>query len=503
MIKYSGRLLVLPIRLLALIWLGGIFHTIMAQETDSPMVLSLEQCIQIARQQSPTTLAARESYADTYWQYRAFQASFYPQLTLNGSAPSYNQSLSSVIQDDGSTKIREQGSVSNSLSIGISQQIPLTGGTLRLSTDLQRVNEFQPVENAFWSATPVSLTYRQPFFAVNTMRWNREMEPLRYQLAEKRHLETLEDINIGITGAYFSAYIAQIDKEIAEINVTVNDTIFNVSEKRYEVGKIAENELLESEYQLMTAENALSRANLNLERALRNLKISLGLPLDRQIVLEAPQDYPQTKVDPEFALEQAGANASFPLNNRLQLLQAERTVYETRADQRFSATMSTSLGYDQSSIKFEDLYQSLSNQGRFSISFEIPLFQAGQGKNQIRAALSRQREVEINSRLNEHQFEQDVYYQVREFEQSYMQFQIATKADTIAARRFEVTKNRYLIGKVDITDFFRAQTDKDQARRSYLQAMQNYWTAYYNLRRLTLYDFENGKKLEFSPISGL
>ena len=93
MTKNGGGLMVSPIRLLALIWLGGIFHTIMAQETEPPMVLSLEQCIQIARQQSPTTLAAQESFSDTYWQYRAFQASFYPQLTLSGSAPGFNQSI--------------------------------------------------------------------------------------------------------------------------------------------------------------------------------------------------------------------------------------------------------------------------------------------------------------------------------------------------------------------------------------------------------------------------
>ncbi len=495
--------MVSPIRLLALIWLGGIFHTIMAQETEPPMVLSLEQCIQIARQQSPTTLAALESYADTYWQYRAFQASFYPQLTLTGTAPAYNQSLSSVIQNDGSTRIRELGNISNSLSLGISQQIPLTGGTLRLSTDLQRVNEFQPADTAFWSATPISLTYRQPFFVVNTMRWNRQMEPLRYQLAEKQHLETLENINISITRAYFTAYIAQIAKDIATINVTVNDTIFAISEKRYEVGKIAENELLESELQLMNAENSLTSAELELERALRNLKIQLGLPLTREVILEAPQDYPQTRIDPEFALEQARANASFPLNNRLQLLQAERTVYETRAEQRFSATMNASLGYNQSSANLSDIFDSPSNQGRFSISFDIPLFQAGQGKDQIKAALARQREVQINSRVNELDFEQDVYFQVKQFELSYQQLLIATKADTIGARRFEVAKNRYLIGRVDITEFFRAQADKDNARRSYLQAMRNYWISYYDMRRLMLFDFEKGEELKFVLPRGL
>lgn len=495
--------MVSPIRLLALIWLGGIFHTIMAQETEPPMVLSLEQCIQIARQQSPTTLSAQESFSDTYWQYRAFQASFYPQLTLSGSAPVYNQSIRSVIMDDGSSKILAQNQISNSMSLSISQQIPLTGGRLRLSSDLQRVNEFEPEENFYWSSSPMVVTYSQPFFTVNSMRWNRQMEPLRYQLAEKQYLETLEDININTTRVYFDVYIAQIDKELANINVTVNDTIFRVSEKRYDVGKIAENDLLQSELALMNAENDLSVAELNLERAMRNLKISMGLPLARQIILEVPQDYPQINVDPKFALAQAKANSSFPLNKKLQLLGAERAVYETRADQRLSATMNASLGYNQSSAKIEDLFQSPSNQGRFSISFDIPLFQAGQGKDRIKAALARQREVEISSSLNEQQFEHDVYFRVREFEQSYRLLQISAKADTIAARRFEVTKNRYLIGRVDITNLFIAQQEKDRARKNYIQTMRNYWISYYNMRRLTMFDFGKGEELKFVPPRGL
>ncbi len=485
------------IQLLALFWLG-MSHVMLAQESDSVMVLTLDQALEIAKVQSPTLLVAEERYADTYWQYRAFLSSFYPQLSVSGTVPSYNQSLTSVLQPDGSYMVREQQNVSNSLSLGITQQIPLTGGRLSVSSDLQRTDQTLPSDTAYWSATPVSVTYSQPFFAVNSMAWNRQMEPLQYQLAEKEQLETLEQININITQTYFNAYIAQINKEIAQVNVTVNDTIFKVAEKRYEVGKIAENELLESEYNLISAEYSLDRSNLNLERTLRDLKISLGLPLDLQLVLEPPQDYPEIEIDPEFALEQARENASFPLSVQLQLLQAERTVYETRANQRFSATMNASVGTNKSSAILSEVFESPSNQGRFSISFDIPLFQAGQGKEQIQAALARQRQTEINSQVSEIQFEQDIDYQVKQFEQAFRQLQMAAKADTIAARRFEVATNRYLIGKVEVTDFFRAQNDKDNARVSYLQAVRDYWVAYYTLRQLTLYDFENGEKLEFT-----
>jgi outer membrane protein TolC len=81
---------------------------------------------------------------------------------------------------------------------------------------------------------------------------------------------------------------------------------------------------------------------------------------------------------------------------------------------------------------------------------------------------------------------------VREFSQLQSQVSLAETSDEIANRRYEVAKNRYLIGKIDVTNLFIAQNEKDSARRSYIQALRNYWTGYYNLRRLTLYDFDEG-----------
>ena len=63
------------------------------------------------------------------------------------------------------------------------------------------------------------------------------------------------------------------------------------------------------------------------------------------------------------------------------------------------------------------------------------------------------------------------------------------KSDTIAARRYEVTKQRFLIGKIDVLDLNVADSEKDVAKRNFITALRNYWTDFYNVRRLTLYDF--------------
>jgi outer membrane protein TolC len=86
-------------------------------------------------------------------------------------------------------------------------------------------------------------------------------------------------------------------------------------------------------------------------------------------------------------------------------------------------------------------------------------------------------------------FEQEILTQVRQFEMLRLSIEITKKADEVAQKRYVVAQNRYLIGKIDITNLGIALNEKDVARRSYLDALKSFWTAYFELRRLTLYDF--------------
>jgi outer membrane protein TolC len=92
-------------------------------------------------------------------------------------------------------------------------------------------------------------------------------------------------------------------------------------------------------------------------------------------------------------------------------------------------------------------------------------------------------------------FEQEILTLVRRFSMLKQQIEITQKSDQVAQERYNVAQNRYLIGKIDITNLNIALTEKDSAKRSYLSALEDFWTAYYDLRRLTLYDFSERKLL--------
>jgi hypothetical protein len=93
-------------------------------------------------------------------------------------------------------------------------------------------------------------------------------------------------------------------------------------------------------------------------------------------------------------------------------------------------------------------------------------------------------------------FEQDIILNVRQFNMQGQQFLIAAKADTIAQKRYDVAKQRYLIDKITVTDMNNAQLDRDEARVGFVQALFNYWRYYYELRALAQFDFINNSRLD-------
>jgi outer membrane protein TolC len=126
---------------------------------------------------------------------------------------------------------------------------------------------------------------------------------------------------------------------------------------------------------------------------------------------------------------------------------------------------------------------------QFNLTLNVPILDWGRNKARMRTALANKKLSDYVISQDEVDFEQTVITQVRKFEMLRLQIEITHKSDDVAAQRYNVAQNRYLIGKIDITNLNIALTEKDDAKRSYLQALKSFWVAYYDLRRLTLYDF--------------
>ena len=458
--------------------------------------LSLDQCISIAQKNSPASKIVHAQYKSTEWDYRAFNSGLLPQLSLEIVAPQYNSSINPIVLDDGTTRFLTQRQAMSSLNLTLRQEILWTGGQFVVSSGIQRLDLFGDPNTIVWQSKPFVLQFQQPIFQHNTIKWQSRLNDIRFKEAQSIISEELEGIAVDAIRYYFDFYIAKINLQIAQTNYTVNDTVFIISKGRYNVGKIAENELLQSELKLMEARTDVSSSELGLQKAEENLRVQLDLKENVQLETLPPKEVVPFELDPDFAVEQAKNNRSNSANYKFRRVQAESEVSRAEANSGFNGSLTASFGYNQTSSAFANLYVNTLDYQYFNMSFQMPLFTWGKGHAQIEAKLANQSAVESSILFEENEFYKIVYYQAVEVMQLRDQVLLSAKSDEIAEKRYQVAKNRYLIGKIDITNLFIAQNEKDMAKRSSIQAQKQYWIAYHTLRQLTLYNFQSEKVIK-------
>jgi outer membrane protein TolC len=278
-------------------------------------------------------------------------------------------------------------------------------------------------------------------------------------------------------------------------NASVNDSLFTLSKGRFEVGKIGENDLLQAELALLRSRTTLDGAKLEAERTLAALRIALNMAPDTPIEIIVPSETPFVAVDPELAVAEAVRNGSQSESIELQEVQAKRRVSEAKLSSGFGATVNVGLGFNQSASTFGSAYDSLFQQRELSVGIAMPLVGWGARKADIESARADERRVASTVQSTRATQEHEARFAAMQFTQTQRVVALSAKADTVADKRFEVAKNRYVIGKIGINDLYVAQNEKDNARQGYVTALRGYWVAYYRLRRLTLYDFVEERRL--------
>lgn len=457
--------------------------------------LTLQRAIELAQSQGNQAVAAKAARDAAFFRDRAFSARLLPQLSLGGTVPHYNRAIIPVVQPDGSTLFRPQNQTDAGLTATVTQQLP-TGGDFFVSSSLATLSVTGDQSLRTWSSTPISVGFRQDIFRPNVTRLDRREQPYRTELAERQYREAREDIAIEVTNLFFDVHAAGVSLANATTNVAVNDTLFTLNRGRFEVGKIGENDLLQSELALLRARTALDGARLELDRAKASLRLALGLAPDTPVEIVVPSDVPGFAVDTAVAVAEARRNRSTTTGAELSEIVAERRVTEARLNNGFGATVQASVGFNATASEFDFAYRNLLEARQVSVSVDIPLVQWGARRAGVQAAEADREQAERNARTTLDQAAQDAHFAALQLEQSRRTLAISAKADTVAAKRFEVAYNRYVIGRIAIDNLYLAQSEKDQALLQYGQALRAHWNAYYRLRRLTLYDFERGVPIQ-------
>ena len=465
-----------------------------AQLTET---LTLEEVIKLSREQSPDAILAKHRYKASYWEFRTYKAELLPSVNVATRIPQFNRAIIANPYDEGSYV--EQFYNTSSLSLSINQNVPFTGGELFINSDWERTDQFADISTLAktgYKSTPFSIGYRQPIMFYNEFKWKKKIEPLKYQEAQKTYISSIEDVSLKAVQYFFDLALAQQNKQVAEINYSNADTLYKIAQGRYQIGTIAENELMQMELSFLNAESSMNSSRVDLEYRKFRLRSFLGFNEKVDLDLIIPFEIPKLTIDVAEALQFATVNNPDILGYERQLIEADRNVAKAKSEKGLQANIYARFGLTQTSDDFYQVYQNLLDEQTISFGMQLPILDWGLGKGRYKMAQSSQEVTRTIVEQSRTDFTQNIYLRIMQFNLQDDQLTIAAKSDNIAQRRYDVTKQRFLIGKVDVLNLNVALSEKDQAKQNYISALRSYWFDYFSIRKITLYDFLEDKNLE-------
>lgn len=471
-----------------------------------PLTLSLERTIALAGDSSLEAFRTKNMFLAGYWQYRTFKAGRLPSLTLNLTPAQYYRDITKRYNyDENIEEYRTQQSFYANGNLQVKQNFDLLGGTFYLDSELGYMRNFG--ENTYnqYTTVPIRIGYSQSLLGYNPFRWERKIEPLKYEKAKKELLYNIENISEQATTYFFALAMAQAEYDLAKENVASTDTLYRTGQERHKIAAINKAELLTLKLDAVNARNTLQNADIALKRAMFSLASFLNFDKNTEIRLRLPGRPKDMQISVDEALTLARENNPKFLDMKQQVLEAEQQVDKTKKEAMFNASINASIGFNQVSDKMKEAYRSPLQQDVVSVSVSIPLVDWGVRKGKHNIAKNNLNVTQISARQEELTVEEDVIMTVGDFNIQQNLISSAEEALDLAVMAYSETKQRFMIGKADINSLTLSLNRQQEAQRNYISALQNYWLSYFKIRKLTLHDFETGISLarEFDFTHGL
>ena len=469
---------------------------LLSSHAQHPIKLNLKRTIELANDSSLSAFRYQNMYLSGYWEYRTYKANRLPSLTLNLMPAQYYRYITQRYDSNTDMDVyREQQMFSASGGLSIKQNFDLLGGTFYIDSDLEYMRNFGETKSTQFSSVPFRIGYSQSLLGYNPFRWDRKIEPLKFEKVKKEFIYNTEVVSEEAVTYFFNLAMAQADYQLAKENVASTDTLYSIGLQRHKIAAISRADLLTLQLDKVNARNTLENAQIALKRAMFALASFLNMDKNTQIELDMPGRPQAMEIPVDEALAKAKANNPEFLQQQQNVLEAERDVNRTRIESRFNASLNASVGFNQVADNFKDAYRKPLQQDLVSISVSIPLIDWGVRKGKYNMAKNNLNVVTIAARQEELKLEEEVTMTVSDFNIQQRLIMSAEEALDLAVMAYEQTRQRFIIGKADVNSLTLSLNRQQEAQKNYISALQNYWLNYYKIRKLTLHDFESGVSL--------
>ncbi len=341
------------------------------------------------------------------------------------------------------------------------------------------------------------LQYTQPIFTYNRIRMETETLELDYEASLIRYLLMRLSLERDVSVDFYAVYSNQMRLEIAQDDLKNNEESYEIISNKVEGGLLALEELYQAEVNLATSRSGVFNAELTLANRMDQFKVLIGLSLDTTLMIAAEIIADTVPVNQELAISHA-------LNHRMELREREIDLEKANFDlivakstNEFAGSVTASFGVQGNSEEFSNLFETPTNTPAIGLTFNIPIFDWGERKSEIRAAEASLQSTQISYEVEQTNIELNIRSVVRNLKNLENQIGIQSKTVENAELAYDINLERYRNGDLTSMDLGLYQNQLSEARMALTNAIIDYKIELLNLKIQTLYDFE--KQLPIIP----
>ena len=428
--------------------------------------------------------------------YENFNTELKPSINLIGILPNYNKTSFPVIQPNGNLSFQSIRQANSAFQLNASQVISATGGTIFINSSLQRFDDFSTKIKQF-NGIPIRAGIIQSF-GYNPWKYEKDIrksEFLESQLTYNVEIEKALGMAVDL---YFNILIANQNLEIAKTNQAVNEKLLKIIEEKLLLGKVSKDEKLQLEIELNNAKFAVSSETSQLEMAIAQLYTFLGLPIPTtEVDFELPLNQSVKMIDIESVISHYKTNRPEILAFQKEILQLNQAMKKAKFDHGLQVNLEASIGLARGADTIEDVYIDSFDDQKFNLTLAFPILDWGKKKTAIKQIKTRQLDIEEGYKQLFLELESSIRQNASFFIRLQTEIALLKEIMQKGEERFEISNNRYILGDIDITNLTLAQREKDQTKRTYINALKSYWLIYYQLRALSGFDVINNKKIVY------
>ena len=450
-----------------------------ADSSDVPVVITLDQALQIALSENIAVKVADKEIERTKYAKRGTYAALFPQIDGSGS---YQRTIKrQVVYFDGNPMAGLGGSSSGSGS---------TSGTGSGSEGSTSSSKGGGIEMGRLNTMSFGISAAMPI--INAQLWESvKITGMDVELAVEKARSSRLNMVSQVKNAYYAALFA---KEAFDVYREVYENALNnyyETEKKYNVQKATELDMARAKTNVANAIPNVYNAESSVMLSLWQLKAVMGVDLEMNLdVVGSINDYAgmldyDTAQHNEISLE---SNSTM----KQLAIQAEELARSIRLKQyAYIPTLSLAFNFSGNTM-FNDVPSSQWNWTPYStvgLSLQIPIFSGLKRMNDVKQARNQYQQMQYNITDTERNLKIAIRQSLNTMDTNVKSYSAAEEAVDAAQKAYNIASKSYEVGRATLTDLNDAQLALTQAKLSQFQAIYNFVVAKTSLEQNLGYDF--------------